>query len=319
MNIYTFPFVKALAGLVLMSMLVVSGCYMPLGRSEENPSWFSQIALATLGTPTSRYILPEMRELCTQYGAPVDNGFAVGGYAYSPFQFEKTIGKFKASSEMTATVRVGCFPCIQELLIDGYPYIEAFYVSSRDLQHLEKISRFQGRSKVRWQDGFTTETGWYRYYLVDRKTKPDLCRQYDFIVAPVSYDSTRSFAEEQALRKAKGLRKTIEPWLQEKLGVQEKCVAIEKIVAPTSRYLVENFGVVQQKVGGLVGEGLILREASIITDRSDGKILASQNNFSYRHSVYHPAQKPNSRRFYRYVSSCGAPVGFLNTRMIVRP
>lgn len=319
MNIYTFPFVKALAGLVLMSMLLVSGCYLPLGRSEENPSWFSQIALATLGTPMSRYILPEMRELCTQYGPPVDDGFAVGGYAYSPFQFEKTIGKFKPSSEMTATVKVGCFPCIQELLIDGYPYIEAFYVYSKDLKRLEKASRFQGRSKVGRQDGYTTETGWYRYHLVDRKTKPDLCRQYDFIVTPVGYDSTRSFAEGQARHKAKGVRKNIEPWLQERLDAQGKCVAIEKIAAPTSRYLVENFDVVQQEIDGLFGKGLILRHASIITDRSDGTILASQNSFSYRHSVYHSTRKSDTRQYYRYVSWCGAKFGFLDTRLIVRP
>lgn len=322
MSISTFPWLKVLVGLVLMSMLLlVSSCFLPLGRSAENPSWFNQLALVSLGTAMSPYILPEMRELCTEYGPPVDDDFVVGGYAYSPFQFEKTIGEFEFSSEMIATVKVGCFPCIQELVIDGYPYIEAFYVSPKDLKRLEKISRFQGLSTVGGQYGYATETGWYRYRLVNRKAEPEQCRLYDFIATPVGYDPTRSLAELRAVRKAKWARKSIEARLQKRLDSQEKCVAVERISAPTSRYLVENFKIVQQEINPLIGEGLIIRTSSIITDRSIGKMLASQNEFSYWYKRNRQIRKSTSERNYAYlyVSYCGGRFGFLNTRKIVRP
>ena len=128
-----------------MSMLLlVSSCFLPLGLSDENPSWFHQISLGTTGLRVGRnYVIPEMRELCEQYGSPVGDDFVNGGHAYSPFEFKRTIGKFEVTPEMTAKGKFDCFPCIQELLVDTYPYIEVFYVSGKDVKHVERMSTFQ--------------------------------------------------------------------------------------------------------------------------------------------------------------------------------
>ena len=321
MSISTFPWLKVLVGLVLMSMLLlVSSCFLPLGRSAENPSWFHQIALGTLGLSAGgNYVIPELRELCDQYGPPVDDDFVVGGYAYSPFELKRTMGKFEATPEMTTKVKFDCFPCIQELLVDGYPYIEVFYVSGKDVKNVWEMAPLLGGSSLGGQDGYVTETGWYRYSLADRKVNPELCGLYDYVANSIGDAPNRSKEERRAVRKAKASRNRILSFRKTMMDAGNKCIAIEKISAPTARYLVENFSVVVQEIDALIGHGLILRQASIVTDRSNGKVLASQNRFSYWHRGDRSGRKLNSRQSYRRVSSCGAQVGFLDTRVIVHP
>lgn len=320
-SISRIQWVKILIGLVLMSMLLlISSCFLPLGRSDENPSWFHQISLGTTGLRVGRnYIIPEMRELCDQNSSPVIDDFVNGGYAYSPFEIERTIGKFEATAGMTANVNFDCFPCIQELLVDTYPFIEVFYVSGKDVKHVERISTFQFPGRHSENDGYVTETGWYRYSLVDRETNPELCALYDYVANPITYDSTRSKAKQRALLKARATRRRIPAFRKKMLASRGKCIAIEKIKAPTARHLVENFSVVQQEIDALVGDGLILRETSRVSDRSTGKVFVSQDRFSYWHRLYRSGRKINSRDSYTYVSSCGAKLNFLNTRLIVHP
>lgn len=321
MSISTLPWLKILIVLLLMSMLLlVSSCFLPLGRSDENPSWFHQIALGTLGLRVGQYyVIPELRELCDQYGPPVGDNFVNGGYAYSPFEFKRTMGKFEVTPEMTANVKFDCFPCIQELLVDEYPYIEVFYVSGKDVKKVERMSTFQFPGKANGKDGYVTETGWYRYSLADRKANPELCDFYDYVAEPIVYDPTRSKAEWLAVRKAKALRRRMPVVGKNMLDTHGKCIAVEKITAPTARYLVENFNVVQQEIDALVGDGLILREASRVSDRSNGKVLASHNRFTYWHRLYRSGRKPNSRQSYMHVTSCGAKFDFLITSLIVHP
>ena len=320
-SISLIQWLKILIGLVLMSMLLlVSSCFLPLGRSDENPSWFHQISLGTTGLRVGRnYIIPELRELCDQYDGPIVDDFVNGGYAYSPFEIKRTIGKFEATPEMTTKVKFDCFPCIQELLVDTYPFIEVFYVSGKDVRNVWEMAVPLGGSSHGGKDGYVTETGWYRYSLADRKTNPELCDLYDYVANPIARDPTRSKAERRALLKARATRRRIPDFRKKMLASRGKCVAIEKIKAPTARYLVENFSVVQQEISALVGKGLILRQTSRVTDRSNGEVFVSQNNFSYWHQVYRSTRKPNSRRGYLHVSNCNADVGYLNTRLFVHP
>ena len=321
MSIYNFPWLKVLGGLVLMSMLLlVFSCSLPLGRSDENPSWFHQIALGTLGLSVGgNYIIPELRELCDEYSTPVGDDFVNGGYAYSPFEFKRTIGKFEATPEMTTNVKLDCFPCIQELLVDTYPFIEVFYVSGKDAKNVERMSAFRFGGKTSGKDGYVTETGWYRYSLADRKTNPELCSLYDYVANPIAYDPARSTAELRVLRKAKASRRRIPAYRKKMLDTRGKCISVEKIAAPTARYLVENFYVVEQEIDALVGKGLILRQVSRVTDRNNGKVFVSQNSFTYWHQMYRSRRKSSSGQSYLRVSSCGTNIGYLNTRLFVHP
>lgn len=305
------------ASLSLLPLLIV-GFFMPWGDSLERPSWFNKVMLTTTGYPIfSPYILPEQRDLCDKYGPPIKNEvIAVKGYAYSPIEFEKTMKEFELHPNQVSDLRVGCFPCIRELVVDGYEFIEAFYVSAKDLGRLEAESKLKKHLKLRGYDLYVTETGWFRYRLVDRDANPALCEVFDVTLRRKGKDAfgiARSYG-----------KMSISSPLLKKMDVERQCISVEKIDAPSSRYLVENIRVVHQEINGLIGGGLILRDSSIITDRRDGNVIASAHRFSYWHRYLIPVSKPepfrpNSKPIYGYVSSCGNRQLSFKLSEILRP
>lgn len=293
--------------------LLVVGFFMPWGDSLERPSWFNTVMLRTVGHHIfGPYILPEQRDLCDEYGPPIiDEVVAVRGYAHSAVEFERTMEKFTLFPDQASDLRVGCFPCIQELVVDGYDFIEAYYVSAKDLGRIEAASKFQKIPRLGGYDLYVTETGWFRYRLVNRASDPELCEVFDITLRRKGRDAS-------GILKSRGKLNIQSHWLK-KMDVERQCISVEKIPAPSSRYLVENIRVIHQEINGLVDGGLILRNSSIVTDRRDGNVIASEHRFSYWHkfNVGPEANWSNSR--YGYVSSCGGGFQFANTRDILSP
>ena len=294
-NIASFLWLKFKPYLLPVGLpILIIGFFMPWGDSLERPSWFNKVMLSTLGHHiVGPYILPEMRELCDEYGPPVKGEVAgVKGYAFSSFKLKDTLGSFKLSPDQVADVRVGCYPCNEELIRFGYDFIEAFYVSALELTDLERKSKFQKPAKLRGRDGPVPKTGWYRYSLFDRSAAPKVCQ-------PVP-DGV---------------------WMADhrKVYFRTKCIGIEKIPAPTARYLVENLQVIQQEVNGLFDDGLILRTTTTITDRREGEVLASQNTFTYWRNTGYPSRANMSKMDHLSVSRCGGGYHFFPTQQILKP
>lgn len=293
-NIASFQWSKIKPYLLPVGLpLLIIGFFMPWGDSLERPSWFNKVMLSTLGHHiVGPYILPEMRELCDEYGPPV-KGDVVGvkGYAFSSFKLEDTLGDFVLPEDQVATVRVGCNPCNAELVRDRYKYIEAFYVSALELSNLERKSKLQIPAKVRGRDGMVSKTGWYRYSLFNRDSAPEVCR-------PVPDGR----------------------WMEDnrKAYFRSQCIGIEKIAAPTARYLIENTKVIHQEIDGLFSRGLIIHSASMVTDRRDGSLVASKNVITYQHEGRTRGKHSSVKPLHSYVSSCGG-YSFLNIPDILKP
>lgn len=293
--------------------LLFVGFFMPWGDSLERPSWFNKVMLNTTGHHIfGPYILPEQRDLCDEYRPLIiDEAVAVKGYAHSAVEFERTMEEFALFPDQASDLRVGCFPCIQELVVDGYDFIEAYYVSAKDLRRIEAASKFQKIPRLRGYDLYVTETGWFRYRLVDRSSDPERCEVFDVTLRRKGRDAS-------GIPKSRG--KIGIPSLQlKKMDVERQCISVERVPAPSSRYLVENIRVIHQEINGLVGEGLILRNSSIVTDRLDGNVVASEHRFSYWRKFESGPEANRSNSRYAYVSSCGGRFRFANTRDILSP
>ncbi len=306
---------------LLLILFGAAAFFTPDGFNSERPSLFQKIMLSIAGGQfAGAYRLEEMTELCDQYGPPVHNGFAYAdGYAFSPLEFKKTMKNFELTPEMMSGSGGGCFPCIRELVDYGYGFIEAFHISQKDRVRLEALSKFRRPWDLDHSDGYVRDTGWFRYRLVERSENSSQCQEYDYVANKSRIKNTMPSSNKF---EDGGRMGTIRFRDLKKLEDQKSCIHIEKIQAPTARYVLEEYGVWHKEIVSWTGNGVIIRRTRNITDRTTGQQLASKNSFSYYHKDYATRSRSgDSFANLRYISisGCGGRGNVPSIKKVIRP
>lgn len=103
------------------------------------------------------------------YDRPID----VAGYSEMPGVDAPSIEEIVGGRPPKSRARGGCFPCFDELVRDGYQYIEAYYIAAADREGQPVLGR--------QRDYYTSKTGLYRYELLERSEAGERCDTFDRI------------------------------------------------------------------------------------------------------------------------------------------
>lgn len=151
----------------------------------------------------------------------------VEGYAVLPGQDNRSGHKSLSVSEIASgqasslMISGGCFPCFEELVGNGYRFIETYFVLPEGVP-----------TDWRGDNHYVHETGLYRYQLVNRAEHADLCEAFDRILEgakpPASYPRLGY--------KLQGFWQDYQKY-KSKLG--DQCIVVNKINEYSAGYFIQ--------------------------------------------------------------------------------
>lgn len=220
----------------------------------------------------------EMTELCKTAGAHIYEqvedvrSFAIlsGVFVYPPDTGAKVLEQVIAGENPDSTPpQAGCFPCLQELVVDQYDAVESYYT-----EPLHGGAGSYGRLGM-YVD-YTDRTGLYRYSLRDRDQDQEACRPFDELIA--FGEKNRGDYWKLALH----IRVFLKEYDRLKDALGNRCIVAEPITEFTAPYRVVT-GIQKRFRPKTFFGGMheIIHTNSYVIRQSDQKMLAEANFFSY--------------------------------------
>ncbi|ABS62482.1 hypothetical protein Plav_0859 [Parvibaculum lavamentivorans DS-1] len=190
---------------------------------------------------------------------PVDD---VSGYAIYPGEGEPSVEEIVSGHVSDAPALGGCFPCIEELVKNGYQYVEAFYVSAKD----RRFSPF-----VEHQDYFVSKTGLYRYELIERDRGNNACGPFDRML----HESERLLDVNPAFVDTT-MRRLALDYRAHSSQMEGKCVSVTSIDRFSAPYRIGKSREVIDRPDGAI----IYRKRTFV-ESADGTVVAEGIFYSY--------------------------------------
>lgn len=242
------------------------------------------------GLPPVDHFPEEMQVLCEldagSSSAPI---FNVSGYARL-LRVDRNSVSSLAKGEPGSPYEIGgCFPCLQELIIDRFEFVETYYQSAADRKRIGLEKGFDTPDYV-FRDRYVSETGLYRYELRRRTRSPEACVPFDDAVE-------RAWRHSFSPVNKPELEYFWRMYNELKTDLGDRCVVVSRISDLTAPYAFETE---VKRVGSepwRLVSGYIQRERERIIRRRDSALVAQAT--AYRYFV-HAADG----RFHRR-SSCG--------------
>jgi hypothetical protein len=256
------------------------------------------------GTPPKDYIPPEMQVLCdAEGGREVTKIYNVEGYAIARRTDLHPIEEIANGVTMTSGQWGGCFPCLSELVEQGFDYVEATYQSAEGRYQIAKeerrIAMDEGNDLYRnsilsrrsFHDLYSTETGLYRYSLADRLDDNALCSAFDEALRKARIQEGYFFARPELTMLLRDYRRT-----RKELG--NRCVVATKVDAFKGPYLLETNQSRVLDASWWFLSGYVSKHREALVDRQSGFTAAQAIKFQFHLHLGGP--------HFRSWSSCGS-------------
>ena len=270
----------------VMGIILVVSVLIVVVRASENVwvSSYYRLALWISGPPPKHYKPEEMKRLCdADAGLRITEVFGVEGYAVTPRADSISLEEVAAGNAVSFEAIGGCFPCLKELVGDGFQFVETYYISASDRA---KKARRHGREASLYNvDFYKQESGLYRYHLLRRsEDNKELCATFDETVERVAYH-----VKYHAIKNSFFLSFWRE-YKKYKGELSGRCVSVERINHFSAPYTLRNEQVYLDGFSWRFFPGKVRRESEVVTVHSTGEVVAA--SIAYRYAVYLDGKYP---------------------------
>lgn len=277
---------RMLSYIVVLAAVFLSSCdesYTQDDVAFRLATWISEL-------PPVDYYPEAMQALCDlDAGSSSTPIFNVSGYARLLRVDRNSISSLAKGEPGSPYEIGGCFPCLQELIIDRFEFVETYYQSAADRKRIGLEKGFDTPDYV-FRDQYVSETGLYRYELMSRVRSPEACRPFDDAVE-------RAWRHSFSPVHKPDLQHFWRMYNELKTDLGDRCVVASRVSELTAPYIFETE---VERVGSepwWLVSGYIQRERERIVRRKDSAIVAQATAYRY---LVHAADG----RFHRR-SSCG--------------
>lgn len=194
------------------------------------------------------------------YDRPVD----VAGYSMMPGADAPPIEEIAGGRVPKTRALGGCFPCFDELVKDGYQYIEAYYIGAADREGQPVLGQKR--------DYYTSKTGLYRYELAERSEAGEMCEPFDRI-----RNETKELTKINPALADPSMYRFAKQYEEYAATIENKCVVASAIESFSALYRI---GLEQEILPWPTPNEMVYRRRSFIESKQ-GTVVAEGVSYAY--------------------------------------